>query len=118
MEWKIEKVFEDLELHVRAGLINSHVMEYEVRDMIIHDDGNGPPLKFRTDDGGITSDLNQAEILVKGSIKWDGCSHNNFGENGYLHACCKSEMVRFGELFSRLFDMAQELMPDNGDYLG
>lgn len=118
MEWKIERVLEDLELHVRVGLIDTHVIEYEVRDMILYDDGNGAPFKFCTVNGEITSDLDQAELLVKGSIKWDGCSHNNFGdENGYLHACSRREMVRFGELFDRLFEIAQELMSDHGGYL-
>jgi hypothetical protein len=28
------------------------------------------------------------EIFVKGTIKWDGCSHIYFGdEDGYLHLC-------------------------------
>jgi len=119
MEWKIERVFEDLELHIRAGLVNSAVIDYEVRGLFLHDDGNGAPLKFRTEDGDMTIDLDRAEILVKGSIKWDGCSHNTFGDrNGYIHACSRSEMVRFGELFNKLFEIAQELMPGNGDYLG
>jgi hypothetical protein len=119
MEWKVERVFEDLESHIIAGLANSVVMEYEVRDLIFADDGNGSPYKFRSEDGDLTSDATKAEILVKGTIKWDGCSHNNFGdENGYIHACSRSEIVRLGEMFNRLFDIAQELMPGHGDYLG
>jgi hypothetical protein len=118
MEWQIERVFEDLELHVRVGLVNSVVMDYEVRDMAVVGAVHGPSIKFRTADGDLTADPDQAEVLVKGTIKWDGCSHNTFGEgNGYLHACSRAEMVRFGELFNKLFDMAQELMSDSSGYL-
>ena len=118
-EWKIERILEDLELHVRARNINTHVIEYEVRDMAVYQKGGKTITQFVKDDGEMTDDLNQAEMLVKGSIKWDGCSHNTFGEeDGYLHACSRQEMVRFGKLFDVLFDIAQELMPGVAGYLG
>jgi hypothetical protein len=35
-----------------------------------------------------TQDFNEAERMIEGSVKWDGCSHYYFGdENAYLHIC-------------------------------
>lgn len=29
------------------------------------------------------------DVYLKGTIKWDGCSHLHFGDEGYLHLCGK-----------------------------
>src|SRR3990167_1778255 len=34
-----------------------------------------------------TSDLENAQPLLAGRIKWDSCSHVYFGDDGYIHLC-------------------------------
>ena len=124
-EWQ-EHLFEDIEFHVRVRLLSEYVMGYEVRPLIMIDDGDGPPYKFqaREKDGvpeNYSKNLEEGDVYVRGEIKWDGCSHNYFQVSdehaGYIHACSRKEMVRFGELFNRLFDLAMKHMPRNKDYL-
>lgn len=52
-------------------------------------------------------------VLVSGSIKFDGCSHNDFGRGGYVHGCSRQEMARLGAIFEALFDWAGEVMPQS-----
>ena len=125
MEWKTECILEDKDkhggFHIRAGLNSEFSIEYQVRNLLLWDDGEGPPLKFELEEenGGIrgTTDLEKGVIYLAGTIKWDGCSHNTFGDGGYIHSCSRQEMVRLGKLFDKLYDIALELMPSHGDCL-
>jgi hypothetical protein len=42
---------------------------------------------YAMSDSEHTGDLSKAEPLVKGTIKWDACSHLYFGNEGYIHTC-------------------------------
>jgi hypothetical protein len=125
VEWKVEYHLVDDDnhggFHIRAGLVNDYVIDYQVRNLILCDDGKGDPLKFEHEEenGAInaTTNIEKGAIYLDGSIKWDGCGHHNFSDNGYIHSCSRQEMVRLGKLFDKLYDIALELMPDNGDYL-
>ena len=62
------------------------------------------------DDNETIEDL---ELYVAGSIKWDGCSHVWFGEkdqnekrDGYLHLCGKQCWVNHSKVMSKLWDLA------------
>ena len=52
------------------------------------------------------------DLLVRGLIKWDGCSHNYFGNDGYIHGCSVHDMARLGKIFERLWKRAHEVMGD------
>lgn len=106
-----EHRFEDLELHVRVrSVYEGYTMEYEVRPLCRVDHGDGPAFEFGTvgDSSRSTPDVESGIVSIKGLIKYDGCSDNWFEEN--LHACSRQEMVRLGELFTRLFDLAKALI--------
>jgi hypothetical protein len=117
-EWQ-ERRWEDIELHARMRLENTCVATYEVRRLTLHDDGNGQPLKFFQNDyengWDVTLDPEAAEVLLRGEIKWDGCSHNYFID--YIHACDRQELTRLGVMFDRLFEWALEMMPGNEEHL-
>lgn len=118
--WVVDERYDDLEFHVRARPINEACIGFEVFNLTVHDDGNGPPLKFEKSKGrGIepTPNIDEAIVLLKGSIKFDGCSDINFDNGGYLHSCSRQELTRFGPLFNKLFDIAMRLMPNNGEFL-
>jgi hypothetical protein len=111
-EWQ-EHRYEDLFLHVRVKLANPSAMDYEVRDLVFCDDGTAPLLKFvfgNTNEP--IADVEKATVLIKGFIKWDGCSNNDFSS---IHGCSRQEMVRLGELYTRLFDIAMKLMPNQAE---
>lgn len=114
-----ERRYEDLLFHARMRVVNASCTEYEVRELSLYDDGEGDPLKFKTHEGpdNITSDLELADVFASGSIKFDGCSHNDFGGGGYYHGCQREHLTRIGPLFDRLFDWTVELIGDKGGYL-
>lgn len=48
-------------------------------------------------------DINEADLVLKGCIKWDGCSHINFGdESGYIHLCGKAHWINFIEMLPKV----------------
>lgn len=125
--WTIEKVCEDIECHIRVHLSGSTWIDYEVRDyhpecISVSEDveTKTPFITWKNSWNEPTSNIEEAEPFLKGSIKWDGCSHNTFapGDNsGYIHGCGREDMIRLGKLFDVLFDIAIELMPDHKEYL-
>ena len=58
--------------------------------------------------------LDEAQRVITGSIKWDGCSDLTFfpDENGYNHFCGKMSAVEVGELISCIYDKAMVLLGD------
>ena len=58
-----------------------------------------------------TTDPNQAEWLVRGSIKWDGCSDLEFNsEDCAIHLCGPTDAIEIGVLLGRVYEMAREAM--------
>ena len=47
---------------------------------------------------------NESELRLKATIKWDGCSHVNFEDSGYLHLCGKSYWVEHGKMMLALYE--------------
>lgn len=109
-----ERRFDDLLLHVRLRRSSVAAVDYEVRTLTVLDDGVGDSLKFETE-GAPTADLGKATPLIKGFIKWDGCSHNDFPS--YYHGCQREHLTRLGPLFDRLFDWADEKIGGSEGYL-
>ena len=68
--------------------------------------------KFDRDDvGGTvnnTKDIKLAQKFIKGIIKWDGCSHVYFGDEGYIHICGGYNWRNFIEANKRIFNLAKE----------
>lgn len=51
------------------------------------------------------------EKYMSGYIKWDGCSHVDFGEGGYIHLCGKVCWERHAQIVLRLYDYAVARIP-------
>lgn len=63
-----------------------------------------------------TKNINEAQTLFRGSVKWDGCSHVTFGdEEGYIHLCGKYNWLSLQEALSRVYKKAGEIMGDIAD---
>jgi len=57
-------------------------------------------------------DIEGAEILFEGHVKWDGCSNWSFGDEGYgLHYCDRDSLTHLGEALSRCWDFTKENHP-------
>jgi hypothetical protein len=65
-----------------------------------------------------TEDFTEAERYVAGFVKWDGCSHYNFGdENGYLNLCGPEHIRKLSNAISVIFERCGELMLSSGGKL-
>lgn len=51
--------------------------------------------------------LEDAQPYLTGFIKWDGCSHFYFGEDGYLHLCGLENIEKLQKVLSKLIDIAK-----------
>jgi hypothetical protein len=100
-------------------VVNTAVVDYEVRELTVYDDEaeGSDGLQFvcttATGGSGVTSHITAADVWLRGSIKFDGCSHNYFGDSdrgGYIHGCQREQLTRLGPLYDRLFDWTIELI--------
>lgn len=59
----------------------------------------------------ITEDVADAQVFLRGSIKWDGCCNIRFDEQDehMLHFCGRGDAARVGKLIDRLYDIAAEI---------
>jgi len=51
------------------------------------------------------------DIILSGSVKWDGCSNWQTNEDCMLHACEREELVNIGLLMAECWDLTAELCP-------
>lgn len=110
----------DIRFYFRIKNVNDEVVDFQAYDVYYHDDGSGYNLKFKYhDDQGeefFTSDPNQCTPYVKGHIKWDGCSEVDFAR--YIYSCGgRSDLVRLGELFEKIFSAAKTMIDYDVEYL-
>lgn len=57
--------------------------------------------------------VEDAEIYLSGSVKWDGCSNWNFDEQDrgtMLHACSRRHLTNMGEVMARCWDIASGMI--------
>lgn len=102
---------------------NQLICQYEVLEIFGWEGGGKVPAfrKKNTDfnDHETTTDHGDAHATIRGSIKWDGCSHNYFvgdEDGGYVHACGRWSLVALGEVFAYLYDEAQRLFAAAGQH--
>ncbi len=68
--------------------------------------------------GDEVTDPREAERYFEGSVKWDGCSHVNFGdENGYLHLCGGAHFQKLAATLESVYERCGELMEASGGHL-
>jgi hypothetical protein len=63
-----------------------------------------------------TEKIEDAQTLICGTVKWDGCCHYNFGdEDGYIHLCGKHSTKNLIEVIQRVYNHSGKLMKDSAD---
>lgn len=115
-EWKVEYL-EELGVVVRTGCDwQNHNgkplgLAYEVFKVVAYVDP--PEFSCAEIPKQDTSALDKAEKMLHGNIKWDGCSHNYFGDKGgYYHGCSRNDVVRIGKILEFVWERALEVVPE------
>lgn len=64
-----------------------------------------------------SENIEDAEVFLRGSVKWDGCSNWDFPglEDVMMHFCSVQDAKNLGILFERIYGIAEELIP-NSDF--
>lgn len=109
-EWKT-RIYEDLWVTVRTRTTGKSYMDYEAYEHYGWDSNNHPLYIKKQDGPGAlveTETLDDAQPIMTGHIRFDGCSHNHFGESGYIHGCSLQDIVKLSEVFKRLWEIALE----------
>lgn len=73
--------------------------------------------KGATSSGDHVTDPHDAEPLVNGTVKWDGCSHVFFGEadnSGYIHLCGREAWDTLVDVLPRIYERCGQLMRAGG----
>lgn len=57
--------------------------------------------------------IEEAELFLHGSVRWDGCSNWYFNEQdrAMLHGCGRNDLAALGEVMCRCWDWAREILP-------
>lgn len=102
---------------VKEDLNEAYHVDYVVYNACYFDDDT--PIQWRHKDNwnDITDTLENAEIFLHGSVKWDGCSNWWFDieEQIALHCCERWELTRVGEVLAFCYDWTKELLPNFND---
>lgn len=56
-----------------------------------------------------TQKLEEAEIFLKGTVKWDGCSNWLFPDE-CVHGCSREDLSRIGEVMAYCYDWTDRLI--------
>lgn len=82
-------------VHVKRQDISKAFVNFKVEEII-----------SRLEDGSIY----ETEDYLECTIKWDSCSHFDFGDKGYIHICGYDSYKKHIQLMEWLYKKAFELM--------
>jgi hypothetical protein len=66
-------------------------------------------------DDKMTQDIEKANIYLTGKVKWDGCSHYYFGDEGYMHLCGDNSIIELSKIIKKVYCRCYELGTFNKD---
>lgn len=111
--WKLIEV-DDFTLRYKTNRDNGYDMagyEFEIYEVEARE-LNGNKLYMRkgaTQSGDFSENiLEDAQPYLTGFIKWDGCSHFYFGDEGYLHLCGFVRIQKLIVILQHLIKLAKE----------
>ncbi len=98
---------------------DAYFVDFKVYEIVAHTEGEkgkfDVPWYEGIDGCGMddkaTEDIEKANTYIAGTVKWDGCSHFNFGDaDGYIHLCGKFSMKNLQEIIEKVYVRCGELM--------
>lgn len=114
-------VWEDIRyiaIFTECEVAPEHVVEVKVYELLGIETLQKPG-RILFQDGNVSRDrysttaMSEAEVFMEGDIKWDGCSNWSFypADNCAIHFCGADDAAKLGELFKRLYEEAEHLIP-------
>lgn len=92
-----------------------HSFEFRAREGTMQQDGKTVCYMYMPAGASeMTEDFDTAERFVDGWVKWDGCSHLNFGDkdsDGYMHVCGGRSYWSLCETLRRVQELAVKHVP-------
>ena len=110
---KIDSICGDFGFTVWWEEISEHYAKCKVFEITAKGDTNYYEKIGSTGSSDTTLDIEEAQPYLIATIKWDSCSHFDFGEGGYLHLCGVDAFKDHIKLLEFLYKRAFELMGRN-----
>ena len=100
----------------RGGMAN---VDFEAKEDAYYpnNDTQGFTTFDTLNDGSFTDKFEDGDDYISGTVKWDGCSHYYFGDEGYLHLCGKQPIKCLQETIEHIYKVCGEIMKKDGVYL-
>lgn len=94
----------------------SHSAEYRVAEVASQDDDDPNDINYGDVGQGWTKSIDEAEALIRGWIKWDGCCDLDIGEGDsyQLHFCGHKNARIVGRAIDAIYDLAAKHIPHWG----
>jgi hypothetical protein len=110
---KIAKILLDLGYTIVPEVHDYHV-EFKVYKFVCEQGGVFEYQKADSESMNLTTNLDEAEVYLRGSVKWDGCSNWHFDEQDrvMLHFCDHGDLLNLGVVMATCWEMAEELCPN------
>ena len=104
--------FDDIGFAAKVTKQESHWIEFSVYEIEgVADKGQR---FFHRKDSPVSPDpvesMDEADVYLHGSVKWDGCSNWHFDEQdrSLLHGCSREDLTKLGEVMAKCWDYAKE----------
>lgn len=103
ISWVVEYEYEENSVNFNA---------YEIVGFPLNKGGKPDFEKKGTTTGDVTTeDIEEAQTIIRGYIKWDGCSHYYFGDDdGYIHLCGGRLIDKISKGIKKIHKEAGQLM--------
>ena len=88
-DWKLKHLDNFYSIRYRAaeGLAKNHSLYFEVYIVVVESSGQVIPLDASEPSQPAFSTWEEATPEIEGSIRFDGCAHLTFTQEGYIHLC-------------------------------
>jgi hypothetical protein len=111
-----EEIYADIDLLVRyeTGGACVNFSAYEIVGWT--EWRNAGPI-YSTANCDMVESPDQAQTLITGFVKWDGCSHYFFGEAdnaGYIHLCGSGAISKIRAAILKIYNRCGEIMREAG----
>ncbi len=118
-EWKASHIVGEpgFGYSIRWRLANEAWADFEVIEEVgvmgangLADDGKVMYPKAGSRGADHTTEMTEAEVCFRGSVKWDGCSSVATRSDCELHLCGGDHWAMFGEVIAKIPAMALEML--------
>lgn len=89
-------------LHEAHNMVNFFGITTEKDDHYLNMD------VFEVNSWTMDNEISEPELYLKAYIKWDGCSHVTFVDEGYIHLCGKIYWDRHSEVMKNIYEYASK----------